>query len=79
MVLDNTLMCLKEAVQNNFVPAFMLIASAGMSMHYEYIQERYAMCSTSVGIGRKNTGKSMAHCQMSRLCTAVPIQGGGLC
>ena len=31
----HTLTCLKEAVNNNFVPAFTLIASAGMTMHFE--------------------------------------------
>ena len=60
IALDNTLSSLKEAVDNNYVSAFFLIASAGMSMHYECIQEVYGMCPTVVAIGPKNTGKSTA-------------------
>ena len=60
VALDRTLTSLKEAVDNNFVSAFILIASAGMSMHYESILEKYGMCPTPVGVGRKNTGKSTA-------------------
>ncbi len=53
--LDNTLVCLKQAVNNNYVPAFMLIASAGLAMHYE--TSLYGMCPA---VGPKNTGKSTA-------------------
>ena len=60
VALNRTLTSLKEAVDNNFVSAFILIASAGMSMHYESILEKYGMCPTPVGVGRKNTGKSTA-------------------
>lgn len=58
VALDTTLTSLKEAVANNFVPAFILIASVGMAIHFETVQEVYGMCPTPVGIGRKNTGKS---------------------
>ena len=58
--LDSTLSCLKEAVDNNFVPAFFIIASAGMAIHYEVMMSNYGMCPTPVGIGPKNTGKSTA-------------------
>ena len=60
VALDRTLACLQKAVDNNFIPAFFVIASAGMAMHYETIQEIYGMCPTAVGIGSKNTGKSTA-------------------
>lgn len=58
--IEITLRSLKNAVDNNYIAAFILIASAGMSMHYECIQEIYGMCPTVVGIGPKNTGKSTA-------------------
>lgn len=58
--INQTLSALKSAVRNNFTPAFTLIASVGMSMHYECIMKMYGMCPTPVGIGKKNTGKSTA-------------------
>ncbi len=58
--LDRTLTCLKQAVDNNFVPAFFVIAAAGMAVHYEAVMEKYGMCPTPVAIGFKNTGKSTA-------------------
>ena len=58
--LGNTLHCLKEAVDNNFVPAFFIIASAGMAVHYEVVNNNYGICPTPVGIGPKNMGKSTA-------------------
>jgi hypothetical protein len=57
---ENTLLCLKDAVGSNFIPAFYLIASAAMALHYESIIEIYGMCPTPVAIGVKNTGKSTA-------------------
>lgn len=60
VALDKTLLSLKEAVDNNYLSAFFLIASAGMSMHYDYILNIYGMCPTAVAIGPKNTGKSTA-------------------
>ena len=38
--LVHTLTCPKEAVNNNFVPGFTLIASAEMTMHFEAIQDK---------------------------------------
>ena len=57
---EKTLLSLKQAVHNNYVPAFMLIASAGMAVHYQLIMEKYGMCPMPVAIGLKNTGKSTA-------------------
>ena len=59
-VFTNTLTTLKEAVDNNFIVAFFVIASAAMGMHYEAIINTYGMCPTAVAIGPKNTGKSTA-------------------
>ncbi len=58
--LDETLTCLRQAVANNYTPAFFLIASAGMAVHYELIIETYGMCPMPVAVRRKNTGKSTA-------------------
>ena len=60
VALDRTLNSLKQAVDNNFIPAFVLISSTAMSMHYERILEIYGMCPTPVAVGKKNTGKSTA-------------------
>lgn len=57
---DNTLTCLQQAVDNNFTPAFFVIASAGMAVHYEAVIEKYGMCPVPVAIGVKNMGKSTA-------------------
>ncbi len=68
--LDNTLICLKQAVNNNFVAAFMLLASGGLAMHYETILSVYGMCPTPVAVGPKNTGKSTAaKCALALLGT----------
>ncbi len=56
--LDNTLVCLKQAVNNNYVAAFVLIASAALAMHYETVLSVYGMCPTPVAVGPKGTGKS---------------------
>ncbi len=53
-------MCLKQAVNNNYVPVFMLIASAELAMHHETVMSIYGMCPTPVAVGPKNTGKSTA-------------------
>ena len=58
--LDQTLTCLRKAVDNNYMPAFFLIASAGMAVHYQSVMEKYGMCPTPVAVGLKNTGKSTA-------------------
>ncbi len=58
--LDKTLACLRRAVDNNFTPAFFVIASAGMAVHYEAVIDKYGMCPVPVAIGFKNTGKSTA-------------------
>ncbi len=61
MCLNNTLKSLKSAVNNNYLPAFFLIASACMCSHYESIMDIYGMCPTPVAVGQKklkNTGKS---------------------
>ena len=55
--LDDTITCLKEAVCNSFVSAFLLLASGGMAIHYEKVQLIYGMC---VAVGPKNVGKSIA-------------------
>ena len=57
---EETLSSLRLAVDNNYVPAFIFIASASMALHYEVVIERYGMCPTPVAIGRKSTGKSTA-------------------
>jgi hypothetical protein len=57
---EETLVSLKVAVDNNYVPAFFVLASAGMGLHYESVMERYGMCPMPVAIGVKNTGKSTA-------------------
>lgn len=57
---EKTITCLKASVDNNYVPAFVFIASAGMAVHYELIIDKYGMCPTPVAIGKKNTGKSTA-------------------
>lgn len=57
---ETTLKSLKTAVDNNYLPAFFVIASAGMALHYELVMEKYGMCPTPVAIGFKNTGKSTA-------------------
>ena len=55
---EATLSSLRTAVDNNYLPAFFVIASAGMALHYELVMEKYGMCPTPVAIGSKNTGKS---------------------
>ena len=60
MALDVTLTSLQLAVDNNFLPAFFVLASAGMALHYEVVLEMYGMCPTPVAIGFKNSGKSTA-------------------
>lgn len=55
-----TLSSLQLAVDNNYVPAFVLIVSAAMALHYELVMGTYGMCPAPVAIGRKNTGKSTA-------------------
>ena len=55
-----TLKSLKTAVDNNFLPAFFVIASACMALHYELVMEKYGMCPAPVVIGFKNTGKRTA-------------------
>ena len=57
---EGTLASLKVAVDNNFLPAFFVIASAGKALHYEIVMDMYGMCPTPVAIGFKNTGKSTA-------------------
>ena len=59
-VFDETLIALKEAVNNNFVPAFTILGSAAMGMHYEAIHTVYGMCPSPVAVGHKHTGKSTA-------------------
>ncbi len=56
LCLDNTLASLKSTVNNNYLPAFFLIASACMSIHYESIMDIHGMCPTPVAVGPKNTG-----------------------
>ncbi len=56
--LDKTLTCLRQAVDNNFTPAFFVIASAAMAVHYESVIDKYGMCPIPVATGFKNTGKS---------------------
>ena len=58
--LNRTLSSLQKAVDNNYIPAFFVIASAGMAVHYQTIMDKYGMCPTPVAIGCKNTGKSTA-------------------
>ena len=58
--LSCTLQALKAAVDNNYVPAFMVIAAALLCTHYETVFETYGMCPTPIVIGKKNTGKSTA-------------------
>ena len=53
-------LCLQQPVHNNFTPAFFVIASAGMAVHYDAVIEKYGMCPVPVAIGVKNTGKSTA-------------------
>ena len=57
-VFDESLKALKKAINNNYVPGFMLLGSAVMGMHYENIQSVYGMCPTPIAVGPKNTGKS---------------------
>lgn len=44
--LDRTLTCLKQAVDNNYIPAFFVIAAAGMAVHYQAVMDKYGMCPT---------------------------------
>lgn len=57
---ESTLTSLNLAVDNNYIPAFRVIAAGGMALHYELVIEKYGMCPTPVAIGCKNTGKSTA-------------------
>ena len=42
--LDRKLTCLQQAVDNNYVPAFFVIAAAGMAVHYQAVMDKYGMC-----------------------------------
>ena len=57
---NDTLASLKQAVDNNYVPAFIFISSASMALHYQMVMEKYGMCPTPVAIGLKSTGKRTA-------------------
>ena len=64
--LYNTLTCLQQAVDNNFTPAFFVIASAGMVVHYEAVIKKYGMCPVLVAI---------EHGKNSAARTAVALLG----
>lgn len=58
IVFYESLKALKKAVNNNYIPGFLLLGSAVIGMHYEDVQSVYGMCPTPIAIGPKNTGKS---------------------
>ena len=53
--LTRTLSCLQEAVDNNYVASFFVIASGALCMHYEMVVRKYGMCPTAIAIGPKTT------------------------
>lgn len=57
---ETTQKSLKTAVDNNYLPAFFVIPSAAMALHYKLVMENYGMCPTPVAIGFKNTSKITA-------------------
>ena len=44
---EATLKSLKTAVDNYYLPAFFVIASAGMALHYELVMEKYGTCPSN--------------------------------